>query len=99
VRWTQVIQILSEQLRLTPALLEVRMRERMGLPPLPPSPRSAARKATAEETLCLDPAAAPVMRAWCRKCRIYSCLTHPDAMLPKCASRFTSQVLGVRPET
>ena len=79
----QVIQILSEQLKLTPALLEARMRDLLGLPPRPPSPRSAARTAAAEETLCLDPAAAPVMRAWCRKCRIYSCLTHPDALLPK----------------
>ena len=77
--------IVAGALEVGPARLEARMREQLAMPPVPPSPEAAARKAAEDEALSLDPTAAPLMRTWCRKCRIYGCPTHPDVILPRCA--------------
>ena len=42
-----------------------------------------ARRA-AEAALCLEPSAAALVRKFCRKCRIYNCLTHPEVPMPRC---------------
>ena len=79
----QVIAILAVQLEVSPAMVAVRMHEHMGLPPLPRSPASVDEEVAEEEASYLSPTSAPVMRAWCRKCRIYNCLTHPDVFMPR----------------
>ena len=52
--------------------------------------QTIARRA-AEAALCLQPSAAGLVRKWCRKCRIYNCLTHPEVLMPRCHTLLVDQ--------
>ena len=81
--WDQVIAILASILAVSPAMVTMRMRNHQHMGSSPRGLRTAAQEALQDGNTCLSLAAEPVMRSWCRRCRIYGCLTHPNGVMPR----------------